>query len=89
MVIVKPLAKTTKLYVDSGLPVVTHLENGAGSSAPAGCSPGSVAALRGRSLFAGTEPASDSSGASGDLGGTRVLVNGVYTAVLYASADPP
>jgi hypothetical protein len=31
--------KTVKLYVDSGLPVVTSLENGAGSSAPAGCIP--------------------------------------------------
>jgi uncharacterized protein (TIGR03437 family) len=79
--------KTMKLYVDSGLPVVTSLENGAGSSAPAGCSAGSLAALRGRFLFAGTEPASDSSGASADLGGTRVLVNGVYAPVLYASAD--
>jgi uncharacterized protein (TIGR03437 family) len=79
--------KTVKLFVDSGLPVVTKLENGAGSSAPAGCSPGSVATLRGRSLFAGAIPASDPSGASIDLGGTRVLVNGGYAAVLYASAD--
>ena len=79
--------RTVKLYVDSGLPVVTKLENGAGSSAPAGCSPGSVATLRGRSLFAGTIPASDRSGASAELGGTRVLVNGSYAAVLYASAN--
>jgi uncharacterized protein (TIGR03437 family) len=79
--------KTVKLYVDSGQPVATTLENGAGSLAPAGCSPGSVATIRGRSLFNGPAAASDRSGSSDHLGGTRVLVNGSYAALLYASAN--
>lgn len=78
---------SVKLFVDSGTPAVTSLENGVGSGAPAGGSPGSVATLRGHSLFAGTVPVSDLSGSSADLGGTRVLVNGAYVPVLYASAS--
>jgi hypothetical protein len=46
--------KIVKLYVDSGQPVLITLENGAGTTAPAGCSPGSVATIRGRSLIIGT-----------------------------------
>jgi uncharacterized protein (TIGR03437 family) len=79
--------KTVKLYVDSGQPVAATLENGAGSMAPAGCSPGSVGTIRGRSLFNGSAAASDWSGSSDNLGGTRVLVNGSYAALLYASAN--
>jgi uncharacterized protein (TIGR03437 family) len=79
--------ETVKLYVGSDLPVVTDIENGAGPGASAGCSPGSVATLRGRSLLTGSEPAEDVSGASDSLNGTRVLVNGVPTAVLFASAS--
>jgi uncharacterized protein (TIGR03437 family) len=78
--------KAVKLYVDSGLPVVTKLENGVGGGAPAGCSPGSVATVRGRSLFTGTTAAYDAAGGSDNLSGTRVLVNGIPTAVLFASA---
>ena len=79
--------KTVKLYVDSGLPVVTKLENGAGSGAAAGCSPGSVATIRGRSLFTEAIAGYDPAGGSDNLSGTRVLVNGVPTAVLFASAS--
>ncbi len=78
--------KSVKIYVDSGLPILARLENGAGSGAPAGCSPGSVATIRGRSLFSGTTAAYDPSGHSDNLGGTRILVNGVPTAVLFASS---
>ena len=78
--------KSVKVYVDSGLPVVSKLENGAGTGAPAGCSPGSVATIRGRSLFTGTSAAYDPAGTSDNLSGTRVLVNGVPAAVLFASA---
>ncbi len=81
------ITKSVKIYVDSGLPVISKLENGAGAGAPAGCSPGSVATIRGRSLFTGTSAASDPAGSGGDLGGTRVLVNGVPTAVLFASSS--
>jgi uncharacterized protein (TIGR03437 family) len=79
--------KTVKLYVDSGQPVATSLENGAGGAAPAACSPGSVATIRGRSLFNGAVAASDRSGSSDNLGGTRVLVDGSYATILYASAN--
>jgi uncharacterized protein (TIGR03437 family) len=79
--------KTVKLYVESGLPVVTGIENGVGPGAPAGCSPESIATIRGRSLLTGTDAASDVSGGSATLGGTRVLVNGVPAPVLFASAN--
>jgi uncharacterized protein (TIGR03437 family) len=79
-------SKTVRLYVDSGRPIVTRLENGAGSGAPAGCSPGSVATLRGRSLFNGAADYSPA-GSSDNLGGTRVWVNGIPAAVLFAAAD--
>lgn len=77
--------KTVKLYADSGLPVITKLENGAGSGAPAGCSPGSVATIRGRSLLADATAEYNAAGGSDNLSGTRVLVNGVPTSVLFAS----
>jgi uncharacterized protein (TIGR03437 family) len=80
-------AATVKLYVDSGLPVVTNIENGAGRGALAGCSPGSIATIRGRSLVTGTDAAYDITGGSETLSGTRVLVNGAATAVLFASAS--
>jgi len=79
--------KTVSLTIDSGLPRLAKLENGVASNAPAGCSPGSVATLRGHSLFAGAIPVSDRSGVSTELAGTRVSVNGDYAAVLYASSD--
>jgi uncharacterized protein (TIGR03437 family) len=78
--------ETVKFYVDSDLPVITEIENGAGHGAPAGCSPGSVATIRGRSLLTGTDAAYDPAG-SESLSGTRVLVNGVPTAVLFASGS--
>jgi len=80
-------SKSTELYIDSGRPVLTGLENGAGGDAVAACSPGAVASLRGRSLFVGATAASDITGASQSLGGTRVLVDGVAAAVVYASAS--
>jgi uncharacterized protein (TIGR03437 family) len=81
------VTKTLTLTVDSGSPVIARLENGAGKSATSGCSSGSVATLRGRWLTEGALPVSDWAGASTELGGTRVAVNGEYVAVLYASAD--
>jgi uncharacterized protein (TIGR03437 family) len=77
--------KTVRLCADSGLPVITKLENGVGSGAPDGCSPGSVATIRGRSLFTETTVEYNLAGGSDNLSGTRVLVNGVPTAVLFAS----
>ncbi len=79
--------KTVQLYVGSGQPIATTLENAAGSTAPAGCSAGAVATLRGHFLYTGTTPAADPSGSTTNLNGTRVLVNGVYVPVLYASEN--
>jgi uncharacterized protein (TIGR03437 family) len=79
--------KTVALYVGTGLPVITALENAANSSAAAVCSPGSVAAIAGHSLFTGTAPLSEYSGAVTELNGTQVLVNGIPAPLLYASAD--
>lgn len=81
------IAKTVSLYVDSGQPTIAALQNGASSGAAAACSPGSVATLTGHSLYAGDMPMSDYSGASTELGGTRVNVNGAFVPVLYGSAE--
>jgi uncharacterized protein (TIGR03437 family) len=70
-----------------GQPALNSLENGASADAPAACSPGSIATLTGRSLYAGAAPARDYSGSSSELEGTRVLVNGESTPVLFASAE--
>lgn len=80
-------SKAVKLLVGSGLPVVTAFAKGTEAGAPAGCSPGAVAAIRGNWLFGGAVPLADPSGSNTELGGTRVLVNGEYAPVLYASAD--
>ena len=73
-------------YVGSGLPELNGLLNGAGDGATAACTPGSVATLTGRFLAATDVPASDHSGASLNLQGTEVWVNGARTPVLSASA---
>lgn len=78
--------ETVRLYVGSGLPVISDIENGAGSGAPAGCGPRSVVTIRGRSLLTGTGAAYAVAG-SENLSGTRVLVNGIPAAVLIASAS--
>jgi hypothetical protein len=68
-------------------PVVTRLQNGANEAAPAACSPGAIASLAGYFLSADAKPLSDRSGRSTSLGGVRVLINGTYVPVLYASSD--
>ena len=57
------------------------------TAAASPCSPGAVATLNGEWLAAPGSPLSDRSGASLELGGTRVTVNGQSAAVLYSSAD--
>ena len=74
------------LEVGSGKPVVTSLVNGASQDAGLVCSPGSVASLLGRWLTATDFFWKDPSGASLQLGGTRVLVNGGTAPVLFASS---
>ncbi len=68
-------------------PAISGLRNGADASAPAVCSPQAVATLRGSFLSANTGPFSDRTGRSTALGGARVLINGSYTPILFASSD--
>jgi hypothetical protein len=68
-------------------PSITSLENGADATAPAVCSPSAVATLRGTFLPGNAGPVADRTGRSTSLGGARVLINGSYAPVLYASSD--
>ena len=77
-------AKSVKIQVDSGEPVATRIVNAASRSAKVACSPGAIATVQGR-WFLNTQPLSDFSGASQDLGGAKVLVNGVAAQLLSAS----
>ena len=76
----------TTIIVDSGIPVITDLQNAAGSKALPACSPGSVASLIGRWLVSSGIRASNPSGTVNELAGTRVKVNGEYVPVVDASA---
>jgi uncharacterized protein (TIGR03437 family) len=67
--------KTLRITVDGGIPA-------AGSRAVV-CSPGGIASIDGRWLGP-NDPAADASGASQELGGTSVRVEGVAVPVLYA-----
>jgi hypothetical protein len=68
-----------ELEVDSGFPTLN-------TPAPS-CSPGATATLTGKWLAAPGSQFSDTTGASFDLGGTRVTANGQAVPVLYGSAD--
>lgn len=81
------LRKTVGVYVGTGEPVLESLQNGASAQAAAVCSPKSVATLTGHALYAGGADASDYSGLSTQLNGTRVIVNGIAAPVLYGSAE--
>ncbi len=72
------------ILVDSGKPIITSIRNGATQGQPA-CAPGAVASLAGRWLSSSVQPASDSSGGSMQLAGTRVKVNDAYVPVLSAA----
>jgi uncharacterized protein (TIGR03437 family) len=68
--------KTVHIEVGRGTPVVSE-------SSQLACSPGAVANIKGMWLSDGE--AADPSGASAELSGARVKVNGVYAPVVYAS----
>jgi len=72
--------------VDSGAPEVTEIVNAASRSQKAACSPGAIAAIKGRWLSDGTAEVSDPSGNSMEVAGTKVWVNGVMVPVLSASS---
>jgi uncharacterized protein (TIGR03437 family) len=68
-------------------PVITRVQNGADETAGAACSPGAVGTLVGRFLPEDAAPVSDRSGHATSLAGARVLINGSYSPVLYASRE--
>jgi uncharacterized protein (TIGR03437 family) len=68
-----------EIDVDSGLPAL----NGPSLS----CSPGAIATMTGKWLGAPGSQLSDPTGASFDLGGTSVNVNGQTVPILYSSAN--
>jgi uncharacterized protein (TIGR03437 family) len=76
---------TVKVQVENGEPVVTGIVNAASRSSNPACSPGAIAAVQGR-WFTAAPPASDASGASFQLAGAKVLVNGIAAPILNASA---
>ena len=76
--------KSVKIQVDSGEPVATRVVNAASRSSKVACGPGAIATVQGR-WFLFTQPLSDFSGASQELGGAKVLVNGVAAQLLSAS----
>jgi len=73
------------IQVDSGKPVISDLRSAASQASGTSCSPGSIASLTGRWLASGNLPVSDPTGASMQLGGSQVSVNGTSVPVLYAS----
>jgi uncharacterized protein (TIGR03437 family) len=68
-----------ELEVDSGVPTL--------DTTGASCSPGAIGTLHGKWLASPGSQLSDPSGASFDLGGTSVAVNGQAVPVLYSSAE--
>jgi uncharacterized protein (TIGR03437 family) len=74
------------ITVDSGKPIITDVHNAASGQSRA-CSPGSLASLSGRWLASSGPPVADPSGASMELGGTQVKINGEYVPVVYASTN--
>jgi uncharacterized protein (TIGR03437 family) len=75
--------RTVVVYVGTGAPVATQVRNVAGSAA---CSPGAISSISGWFLSGSETMLADRSGRSDSLDDTRVLVNGVYTPILSASA---
>ena len=80
-------SKSVHVYVGAGTPELTGLRNAAGASATAACTPGSMATLVGRFLFAGDTPVAEPSGSTLDLQTTQVWVNAIRTPVLFASIN--
>ncbi|MGO9527004.1 MAG: putative Ig domain-containing protein [Verrucomicrobiia bacterium] len=74
------------VQVDSGEPVVTRIVNAATRSRDLACSPGAIAAIEGRWLTDGSA-ASDPSGNSTELAGTKVWADGIPVPILSASGS--
>jgi uncharacterized protein (TIGR03437 family) len=71
------------INVDLGQPLIHSVVNAATGSSELVCAPGSLASIHGRWLAAGT--ASDPTGASLALSGTKVRINGETVRLVYAS----
>ena len=69
---------SSEITVGSGQPVISR-------SSKLTCSPGAIATLNGTWLSLADEDLSDPTGASKQLGGTSVHINGELASVLYAS----
>ena len=80
-----PLTTSPSDLETSILPLITRLQNGANEAAMPACSPEAVATLIGQFLPDDTAPVSDRSGRATSLAGARVLINGSYAPVLFAS----
>src|SRR6185369_16230458 len=80
-----PLTTSPSELETSILPLITRLQNGANQAAMPACSPEAVATLVGQFLPGDTPPVSDRSGRATSLAGARVLINGSYAPVLFAS----
>ena len=78
---------TNNEMASSVRPVITRLQNGANAAAPAACSPEAVATLVGRFLPDDAAPVADRSGRARSLAGTRIVINGSYVPILFASAS--
>ena len=80
-----PLTTSPSELETSILPLITRLQNGANQAAMPACSPEAVATLVGQFLPGDTAPVSDRSGRATSLAGARVLINGSYAPILFAS----
>jgi len=78
-------AAAVRVEVESGQPVVERIVNAATRSPEAACSAGALATIEGRWLTGGAA-ASDASGHSSELAGTRVWADGAAVPILSASA---
>jgi uncharacterized protein (TIGR03437 family) len=78
-------AAAVRVEVESGEPVVQRIVNAASRSPEAACSAGALATIEGRWLTDGAT-ASDVSGHSSELAGTRVWADGAAVPILSASA---
>jgi uncharacterized protein (TIGR03437 family) len=77
---------SVQVEVESGEPLVQRIVNAASHSPEAACSAGALATIEGRWLTDGST-ASDASGQSSELAGTRVWADGAAVPILSASAS--
>ena len=82
-----PLTTSPAEMETSIRPLITRLQNGANAAAMPACSLKQLPHLSGQFLPTDAAPVSDRSGRVTSLAGARVLINGSYAPVLFASPD--